>query len=125
MVEGENIITITVKGENEEKIATYQIIVNKTSSEIENIINLEPDHQHMFSEIIIMLVVAGVILLIIIIAIVVKVKKSKTLDGGYIPYENVLENYDNNEEIIQEDKEAEVIDEEPKRKKHSKGKRFK
>lgn len=121
--EGENIITITVKGENEEKIATYQIIVNKINSKIENDINLEPDHQQMFSKIIIISIAAGCILLIIIIAIIIKAKKSKNINNDYIPYENILENFEDEEEM-QEDEE-EIINEKIKRKKHSKGKRFK
>lgn len=125
LIEGENIITITVKGENEDKIATYQIIVNKTIPAIENTIDLESDHQQMISKIVIVSIALAVILLIIIIAIIVKIKKSRTSNSSYIPYENILESNGNSEDEIQEDGEIEVIDEEPKRKKRSKGKRFK
>lgn len=113
-VEGENIITITVKGENEEKISTYQIIVNKINSVNENTINIEEDHQQMFSEIV--LILSIVVIILIIIVLVIKAKKNNNLDNDYIPYENILENHE---------QEKELVNEVTKRKKQSKGKRFK
>lgn len=122
LVDGENIITITVKGENEEKIATYQIIVNKILSTTKNDTNLETDHKQMISQIVIISAIL-VIAFVILIIIIVKIKKTKNLDG-YIPYENILEN-NNEENDTKKNDEDETIKEEIKRKKHSKGKRFK
>lgn len=135
--EGENIITIIVKGENEEETATYQIIVNKTLEKQEVISNVEQDHQQMIRKIIAILI--SVVLLIIAIAVViVKVKKSRGLNQGYIPYEDSEDDYEDeeysenntyeeNKDIEEqiEDTEDEFYEEEPKKKKHSKGKRFK
>lgn len=122
--EGENVITILVKGENEEKTATYQIIVNKTMPIIENIKNMEQDHQQMIKKIILVSAAGGVILIIIIASIIVKIKKSKNLSNEYIPYENVLDNYEENE-IEEQNDDDEFFEEETKKKKRSKGKRFK
>lgn len=122
--EGENIITILVKGENEEKTATYQIIVNKKMPIIENINNMEQDHQQMIKKIVLVSAAGGVILIIIIASIIVKIKKSKNLSNEYIPYENVLDNYEENE-IEEQNDDDEFFEEETKKKKHSKGKRFK
>ena len=117
LVDGENIITITVKGENEEKIATYQITINKILSTTENNTNLETDHKQMILQIVIISAIL-VIAFVILIIILVKIKKAKNSDG-YISYENILEN--NNDK----NDETEITKEEIKRKKHSKGKRFK
>lgn len=122
--EGENVITILVKGENEEKTATYQIIVNKTMPIIENNKNMEQDHQQMIKKIIVVSAAGGVILIIIIVSIIVKIKKSKNLSNEYIPYENVLDNYEENE-IEEQNDDDEFFEEETKKKKRSKGKRFK
>lgn len=122
LVEGENIITITVKGENEEKIATYQIIINKILSTTENNNNLETDHKQMISQIIIISVIL-IIALLILILLIVKIRKTKSSDG-YIQYENILEN-NKDENNTKKNDEDETIKEETKRKKHSKGKRFK
>lgn len=125
--EGENVITILVKGENEEKTATYQIIVNKTMPIIENIKNMEQDHQQMIKKIIVVSAAGGVILIIIIASIIVKIKKSKGSSSGYIQYENMLDNYEENEIEEQNDDnyDDEFFEEETKKKKRSKGKRFK
>lgn len=119
--EGENIITINVKKESEEKMATYQIIVNKTTpiENNQNTVNIEVDHQQMFKKIIILSIAVMVIVLIIIITIVVKVRQSKEKNNSYIPYENVLNGYD-------EEEYNQYNDEQPEKKtKRSKGKRFK
>lgn len=125
--EGENIITILVKGENEEKTATYQIMVNKTMPEIENTENIEQDHQKMINKIILISVATGVILIIIVALIITKIKKSREINDGYIPYENLSDNYEENE--IEEKNgnsyNDEFFEEETKNKKRSKGKRFK
>ena len=130
--EGENIITIVVKGQDEEKIATYQIIVNKTLEEQENTVNQEQDHQQMIKKIIVISVAGGVILIIVIATIIVKVKKSKKSIDGYIPYENLTDDYEDDYEVneieeqtFEDTKDDEFYEEEHKKKKRSKGKRFK
>lgn len=125
--EGENIITIIVKGENEEKTATYQIIVNKIIEKQEDTSNQEQDHKQMIKKIIVVSAAGGVILIIVVALIIIKIKKSSGSENGYIPYENVLDSYEEDEieeknNINQED---EFYEEEPKKKKRSKGKRFK
>ena len=123
--EGENVITIIVKGENEEETATYQIIVNKILIKQEDTSN--QDNQEKIKKAIILSVAGGVILIIVISIIIMKIKNSKKINGGYIPYENLGDDYDDTEEqeIEEDDNEDELFDEEPKKKKHSKGKRFK
>lgn len=136
--EGENIITIIVKGENEAETVAYQIIVNKTLEKQEVTSNAEQEQQEKMKKIIILSVVGGVILVIVIAVIIVKIKKSKESDEGYIPYENLVDDYEDddyiennaykeNDEIEEqnEDTEDEFYEEEPKKKKRSKGKRFK
>lgn len=142
---GENIITIMVKDENDTKTALYQIIVNKTFEEQEVILDTEQEkeQQEKMKEMIILSAAVGVILVIVIAVIVVKVKKSRNTNGGYIPYENLVDDYDEEDEVeeqtiedteeneqleeqITEDEEDnEFYEEEPKKKKRSKGKRFK
>lgn len=121
--EGENIITIIVKGEVEAETVAYQIIVNKTIPAIENTIDLEPDHQQMMLKKVIIPVAAVIILLIIIVTIIVN--KYRKNNNGYIPYENIMDDYE--EEIIEEQPlEDEFFEEEePIKKRRSKGKRFK
>lgn len=125
--EGENIITIIVKGENEEKTATYQIIVNKVIEKQEVILNQEQDHKQMIKKIIVVSVAGGVILIIVVALIIIKIKKSNGSENGYIPYENILDSYeeDETEEQNNINQEDEFYEEEPKKKKRSKGKRFK
>lgn len=133
--EGENIITIIVKGENEAETVAYQIIVNKTVEKKEVISNVEQDHQQMIKKIIAISVAGGAILIIAVVAIIIKVKKSKGLNGGYIPYENLMNDYEEDNEVeeptiedIEENnqiEEDEFYEEKPRKKKRSKGKRFK
>lgn len=121
--EGENIITIIVKGENEAETVTYQIIVNKTLEKQEDTSN--QTNQDKIKKIIILSVAGGVILIIIISAIVVKNKKSRRTDDDYIPYENLMDNYNENNEEKQTIEDEENYEKRTKRNKHSKGKRFK
>lgn len=121
--EGENIVTIIVKSENEEKTAAYQIIVNKTIEENQDIANQEKEQQEKTKKIIIISAAGGAILLIILVVIIVKVKKSKAEKDIYIPYGNILDTY--TEELDEDDTENEAFEEEHKKKKHSKGKRYK
>lgn len=108
--EGENVITIIVKGEVEAETVAYQIIVNKTIPALEDTMNLETDHQNMIRKKVIIPVIAGIILSIIIIAIIVN--KSKKNNKRYIPYENVMDDYE--DDTLEE-----------QNKPHSRGKRFK
>lgn len=124
--DGENIITIVVKGENEEKVATYQIVVNKDIENKDDAINLEQDHQQMIKKIIAISIAGGLLLILVIAFIVVKVKKMKEPKQGYIPYENTFGDYKEDEiEEQSEELNDEVYEEKTRKKKHSKGKRFK
>ena len=124
--EGENIITIIVKGENEAETVAYQIIVNKKLEKQEVTSNIEQEQQEKMKKIIILSAAVGVIFIIVIAVIIVKVKKS---NDGYIPYENLIDDYEEDNEVeeqpIEDVEEDEFYEEEPKRKKRSKGKRFK
>lgn len=121
--EGENIITIIVKSKDEEQTTAYQIVVNKVLNSEENTSN-----QDQQEKIIIMAAVGGVILIIIIIVIVVAVKKRRKASDSSIPYFNLLDNPDLEEldnAYQKNDVEDEAYNEKTKKKKHSKGKRFK
>lgn len=124
--EGENIITILVKGENEDETAAYQIVVNKILEKQENTEN--NSNQDKIKKIIIVSIAGGIILVIVVVAIVTKIKKSKGKGNGYIPYENLMDDDEESDEgdVIEENQEdEEFYQEEPKKKKRSKGKRFK
>ncbi len=121
--EGENTITIIVTDATGEKIATYQVIVNKTlaketKSENINIKNLSKKQ--------IFIIALAIVALIIIIIIVVAVKKANKEEyeyyNGEIPYANLSNDNEQNENEKQIEKNNE---EAKKKKKHSKGKRFK
>lgn len=121
--EGENVITIIVKSKDEEKTIAYQIIVNKVLNVEENTSNQEQQ-----KKIIIMAAIGGVVLIIIVVIVVVVVKKRKKGNDSSIPYFNLLDNPDLEEinNLYQENNvEDEIYEEQPKKKKHSKGKRFK
>lgn len=124
--EGENVITIIVKGENEAETVAYQIIVNKTLEKQEDTSN--QDQQENIKKIIILSVAGGVIIIIVIAVIIIKIKKSKDSDDGYIPYGNLMNDYEENNEVEEqtiENAEEDEFYEEPKKRKRSKGKRFK
>ena len=124
--EGENIITILVKGENEDETAAYQIVVNKILEKQENTEN--NSNQDKIKKIIIVSIAGGIILVIVVVAIVTKIKKSKGKGNGYIPYENLMdddEESNEGDEIEENQEDEEFYQEEPKKKKRSKGKRFK
>ena len=128
LIEGENIITIVVKPEDEEdnasgnNIATYQIIVNKTlpKEEVENTEEGKIDKK-------VVLISAGaVILVIVVIFIIIKKRKNKD-DSEYVTY---TEFYAKDMEEISEDEQIRETEEddfegEVKKQKRSKGKRFK
>lgn len=127
LIEGENIITIVVKPEDEadnvseNNIATYQIIVNKTlPKEEENIQEEKIDKK------IILIAVGAVVVVILVIFIIIKLRKNKD-DSEYVTY---TEFYAKDMEEISEDEqikenEEDDFEEEVKKKKRSKGKRFK
>lgn len=125
--EGENIITIIVKGENEAETVAYQIIVNKTVENQEDI-TVQTDKDKI-KKIIILSVAVGVIFIIVISVIIAKVKKSKLNNDEYIQYENINLDYDeenkNDNDFFNNDEDDDYYDEEPRKKKRSKGKRFK
>ena len=130
--EGENIITILVKGENEDENVAYQIIVNKVLEQEKETPNKE--------KIIAISGIIALILIIVIIFIVIKVKKSK--EGEFVPYENLFDTTKKNDGIdmfetsnnpvqIDENLKNKGVDNfedeeiQVKHKKHPKGKRFK
>lgn len=128
LIEGENIITIVVKPEDEadnaseNNIATYQIIVNKTLPKEEEA-NTE---ECKIDKKVILISVGAIIVVIIVIFIIVKLRKNKD-DGEYVTY---TEFYAKDMEEIKEDEpieenKEEDFEEEIKKKKRSKGKRFK
>ena len=120
--EGENVITIIVKGEDEDKNATYQIIVNKTIKKAEAKNN---DNNMKKMLIIGGTIVAGVIILIIPIIIARKrrLEKIEEEDEEFSQYNNININ-DIYKESIQNTFDEEDGDYERKRK-NSKGKRYK
>ena len=127
--DGENVITILVKGDTEDKNVAYQIIVNKSVE------NQEETNANKIKNIIIISTVAVLVLIVIIIIVVSKVKNKK--NEAFIPYGGVFEdndvnendsfnNYDNNNDSnIEENNDFEEYEEEKPKKKRSKGKRFK
>ena len=124
--EGENIII--VKGYNEAKTTAYQIIVNKILDKKEDVINEQNPNKDNIKKIIIISVSGGIILIIVIIAIVLKVKNNRNNNDEYITYTEDLYkgDFQENNEIKQvEENEDNNSYEEVKKKKHSKGKRFK
>lgn len=127
--DGENVITILVKGDTEDKNVAYQIIVNKSVE------NQEETNTNKIKNIIIISTVAVLVLIVIIIIVVSKVKNKK--NEAFIPYGGFFEdndvnendsfnNYDNNNDSnIEENNDFEEYEEEKPKKKRSKGKRFK
>lgn len=119
--EGENIITIIVKDKNEEKNATYQIIVNKIVE------NLEEDNNRQKKKMFIIGggIVLGVVVLILTIA-VIKFKKKKSIktnreNENFMKYNNINNFY---KESIQDTVEDKENDDFANKKKNIKGKRF-
>lgn len=124
LVEGENVITIIVKSENEEKTITYQLTVNK-------VIKIEQEESFMENKKIIILSVAGIVILVIVIGIVIaKLRKEKSYDSEYIPYNGLNNDYnETNEDVFESQEEQtyeeDINDDEYRKNKRSKGKRFK
>lgn len=127
LVEGENVITIIVKSENEEKTTIYQILVNKIAEKIQQ--ELKEEQQQKIEKFII-IGLAGLIILIIIIAVIIKIRKNRKISDDYITYDglnNDYNDYEEKEEQIYEEEnyQEENYEEDIKKKKHQKGKRFK
>ena len=101
--EGENIITIIVKGDNEEKIATYQLTVNKILPKLYEESNKEQDQKQLLNRII-AISIAVIVIIVIIITIIVKRRKNR-LNNEFIPYDGLMDDEDDEdyEENIQED----------------------
>lgn len=120
--EGENIITIIVKGDNEGKTTAYQIIVNKVLPKEET---TNQNNEYFYKKII-LISASAVIVIIVVILVIIKFRKNSN-DSEYVKYTefyaNDMEEL-NKDEQIENDKE-DFYDEEPKKKKRSKGKRFK
>lgn len=124
--DGENIITITVKGDGEDKNATYKIIVNKEiTQEKEKTLS---NNKETLTYIIIIVAVVAIILIVLIALIIKKIKNKDTLS---IPYQDINDNEEDNieenslEENNEQIDETEDIEEIKPKKKSSKGKRFK
>jgi len=130
LVEGENVITIIVKIVDKEKgiydkIATYQIVVNKiTAKEVV----ADNSKQDKMEKIIIISTAGGAILIIILIFVIAKIRKQKRVyDDEYNTY-NDIGNYEEKtmetKEIVEDKPDDNEFYEEIKKIK-SKGKRFK
>lgn len=149
--EGENIITILVNSEDGQESVAYQIIVNKSIEEQDEIQGTVDNDK--IKKIAILSGAVGIIAIIVIVVVIKKVRNSK--NDSFIPYENVFdkdeedintfENFDYSEKDIEEDLESNTLnstkesrakdrvldmlnsydDEKIKHKKRSKGKRFK
>lgn len=149
--EGENIITILVNSEDGQESVAYQIIVNKSIEEQDEIQGTVDNDK--IKKIAILSGAVGIIAIIVIVVVIKKVRNSK--NDSFIPYENVFdkdeedintfESFDYSEKDIQEDLESNTLnstkesrakdrvldmlnsydDEKIKNKKRSKGKRFK
>lgn len=117
--EGENIITIIIKGENEETV-TYQIIVNKILPK-ENTEIVEKNNDQTKKMIIIGGTIAGVVLIFIITStIVIKRKKyiKEKEDEGFMKYNHI-------NDIYKESFQSSLEDEYDNKNKRNKGKRYK
>lgn len=148
---GENIITILVSNEAGDKTATYQITVNKKSKD-DNLIAEEQEKikQEKQKKIIMLACSAVAVVIIGIVAIVIIIKKSRNASSE-IPYSNLYDEEDNfddgnyedytyglkpkqeiqedkldSENLAEENTEYDDYEQEETRKnKHKKGKRFK
>ena len=129
--EGENIITILVSDQAGEKTETYQITVNKSLVDEEAIAKeKQAEEKEKQKRIIIIGITVGAIVIIAII-LIVRHRKNAQYDMEYTqPY---IEDWDsqnnsemeNNAEENVEYQQQDIIENKPKKKKTSKGKRFK
>lgn len=121
--DGENLITVIVKEKDTDKTATYQITVNKISNE-QNTTEATVNKLQLSKKKIIILGAGIAVLLLIIISVVVIIKRRKNANNNGEYYYSELYGNNDKEENLQEQIE-EDYEEQPKSKKHSKGKRFK
>ena len=99
--EGENVVTILVKSQDEKNTIADQIIANKKVPEL--IAETEEKVNENENIIIISVIVAAIILIILIIIMIIKSRKSsKNIESTYIPYGSLI-NKNDNEEIDEED----------------------
>lgn len=113
--DGENIITITVKGDGEDKNVTYKITVSKEVAQ-EKEVDVSNKKEKLTY-----IIIATVIAIIIISLVVFIVKKVTNEDESFIPYQDINNDEKNDKEINENDD----IEETKQKKKNSKGKRFK
>ena len=121
--DGENLITVIVKEKDTDKTATYQITVNKISNE-QNTTEATVNKLQLSKKKIIILGAGIVVLLLIIIVVIFIIKRRKNANNNGEYYYSELYGNNDKEENLQEQIE-EDYEEQPKSKKHSKGKRFK
>ena len=121
--DGENLITVIVKEKDTDKTATYQITVNKISNE-QNTTEATVNKLQLSKKKIIILCAGIAVLLLIIIVVIFIIKRRKNANNNGEYYYSELYGNDDKEENLQEQIE-EDYEEQPKSKKHSKGKRFK
>lgn len=122
LTEGENIITIIVKGENEEETVTYQIIVNKIVPK-ENTEVEENNDEQKKKMIIIGGIISGTVLIIIIITVVIVKKKhsrKEREDEGFMKYNHINDIYKESFQSSLDDE-----DDYDTKNKRNKGKRYK
>ena len=110
--DGENVITILVKDETGEKTATYQITVNKKLGS-----KIQPRTTNDISQKKLILLGAGAIAILLMIIIIVALIKKKKNSSNVSYYKEEIETQNNYDDEMQYTT--------PKKRKHSKGKRYK
>lgn len=123
--DGENIITIIVKEKDTDKTATYQITVNKILDE-QRVTNATINKIQLSKKKMILLGSGVALLLIIIITIIVIIKRKKKVNNSSDEYyySQLYSSTEAKEENISKEVENDY-EEQPKKTRHSKGKRFK
>lgn len=123
--DGENIITIIVKEKDTDKTATYQITVNKILDE-QRVTNATINKIQLSKKKMILLGSGVALLLIIIITIIVIIKRRKKVNNSSDEYyySQLYSSTEAKEENISKEVENDY-EEQPKKTRHSKGKRFK
>lgn len=133
--DGENIVTIVVTDATGEKTLTYQIIVNKDSEE--EITGTTTDNNEN-KKMLILVGCGALILVVIVVIVIIVIKKKKQNNDEYdydyeMPFSNLKNDEDKIEEEQNNEEEQTITDydydyeeeENVKKKRHSKGKRFK
>ncbi len=121
--EGENVITILVSDKEGENTVTYQITLQKSLVDEEEIAK-DKEQQRQRKQRFIILSVLGVSIIAVIMILIIRYtcNKHKVYSGVYMPYQNDM---DDNESISNDDFDEEYEEFEEKKRKKSKGKRFK